>query len=147
MPGRRRHARLPAALLLQLHAHPHLQQVLDADWITTAPLISEAELVSFAWFAERLVVGTRTVGEAAVLAYADVHRAVAVVDDGAGRKAANDRSVTLRPTLSLLCEAIRNGLLTVDDVGELADELLETKYRFPFARGGFEQWAGMVGLI
>lgn len=80
-------------------------------------------------------------GEAAVLAYAKTHGAVAVMDDGAGRRAARDADVELRPTLSLLCQAVREGLLTVRLVADLADHLLETQYRLPFAQGGFEAWA------
>ena len=125
----------------------HLRQVLDAEWITTRQLASDEEIRSFAEFAARLVVGTRNIGEAAVLAYAKVHGATAVIDDGAGRQAARDFSVVLRPTLALLCDAIRDGLLTVRIVSDLADHLLETEYRLPFGPGGFAHWADEHGLI
>lgn len=130
-----------------LHANPHLLQVLEAEWITIRALTTSEELTSFAKFAERLVVGSRNVGEAAVLAYADVHRATAVIDDGAGRRAAHDFSVSLRPTLALLCDAIRDELLTVRMVSNLADHLLETEYRLPFVSGGFARWACENGMI
>ena len=74
-------------------------------------------------------------------------RAVAVVDDGAARKAARDYGVDLRPTLALLCEAIRIELLTVKLVAALADDLLSTEYRLPFPPGGFEAWAIEQGLV
>ena len=130
-----------------VHLNSHLKQVLDAEWITTRQLASDQEIGSFAEFAARLVVGTRNVGEAAVLAYAKVHGATAVIDDGAGRQAARDFSVALRPTLALLCDAIRDGLLTVRMVSDLADHLLETEYRLPFRPGGFARWADENGLI
>lgn len=136
-----------AELRQGVHLKPHLQQVLDAEWITTRSIASDQELASFAHFAARLVVGTRNVGEAAVLAYAMVHGAIAVVDDGAARKAARDFAVALRPTLALLCDAIRDGLLTVRMVSDLADHLLETEYRLPFGPGGFENWADEQGLV
>ena len=136
-----------AELRQGVHLKPHLQQVLDAEWITTRPIASDKEIASFAQFAARLVVGTRHVGEAAVLAYAKVHGAIAVIDDGAGRQAARDFSVALRPTLALLCDAIRDGVLTVRMVSDLADHLLETEYRLPFGPGGFENWADEHGLI
>ena len=82
-----------------------------------------------------------------MLAYAKVHGATAVIDDGAGRQAARDFSVALRPTLALLCDAIRDGLLTVRMVSDLADHLLETEYRLPFGPGGFARWADEHGLI
>jgi predicted nucleic acid-binding protein len=130
-----------------VHAHPHLRQVIDADWIIRAELSSDPELTSFAGFAAKLVVGRRNVGEAAVLAYAQAHDATAVIDDGAGRKAAVNAGVAVRGTLALLCEAIREDVLTVRMVGDLADHLLETEYRLPFRAGGFERWANETGLV
>ncbi|MGP9724508.1 hypothetical protein ACT3SZ_10900 [Corynebacterium sp. AOP40-9SA-29] len=130
-----------------LHANPHLRHVIDAGWIVVLPMTSPEELKAYGRFAERLVVGSRNVGEAAVLAYAHVHGAVAVIDDGAGRKAGRDAGVTVQPTLALLCQAIREGLLTVPLVSDLADHLLETEYRLPFAQGGFQRWAEDNGLL
>lgn len=126
---------------------PHVQQVLNAGWIEVRPLESAAELRAFSQFARRLVVGERNVGEAAVLAYASVHSAVAVIDDGAGRRAARDAAITLRPTLSLLCEGIREELFTVAMVNDLVNHLLETEYRLPFPVGGFERWARENSVI
>lgn len=136
-----------AELRQGLHANPHLQQVLDCGWIVRRSLSTTAELAAFAQFAGRLVAGSRNLGEAEVLAYAQVHGATAVIDDGAGRKAARDAGVDLQPTLALLCHAIRDGLLTVPMVSDLADHLLETKYRLPFENGGFEDWANRNGLV
>lgn len=130
-----------------LHLKPHLQQVLDASWIVTRTLSNAEELQAFALFSGRLVVGRRNVGEAAVLAYAKVHGAIAVIDDGPGRKAARDAGIELRPTLALLCAAVREGLLTAKMISNLADHLLETEYRLPFQPGGFERWANDNGLI
>lgn len=129
-----------------LHTNPHLQAVLEAEWISVVSLNSADELAAFGVFAERLVVGTRNVGETEVLAYAKVHGATAVVDDGPGRRAANDNGVLLQPTLALIIEAIRNELLTVSMAEDLADHLLETEYRFPFKPGGFRAWFEEYGL-
>lgn len=105
-------------------------------------LSPDRELRAFGVFAERLVRGERNVGEAAVLALTSTTPgAVAVIDDGAGRRAARDRGVALRPTLSLLCEAIRGGHLTLSLVGDLVDDLLRTDYRLPFGPGEFADWA------
>ncbi|WP_157491041.1 MULTISPECIES: hypothetical protein [Protofrankia] len=54
--------------------------------------------------------------------------------------------MALRPTLSLLCEAIRLELLTVKLVSALADDPLTGEYRLPFEAGGFEKWASENGL-
>jgi predicted nucleic acid-binding protein len=94
-----------------------------------------------------LVKDDRNRGEAGVLALASTMSAVAVVDDGAARKAAADKGIELRPTLALLCEAIQLELLTVKLVAALADDLLATQYRLPFPPGGFETWANENGLV
>lgn len=124
-----------------------LQQVLDADWIEHRQLITDPEVEAFVRFSGRLVKGSRNRGEAGVLALASIVGGVAVVDDGAARKAAEDYAVAKRPTLALLCEAIRQGLLTVPLVSALADDLLASEYRLPFGGGGFEKWAREEGLV
>lgn len=135
-----------AELHAGLHIHPELQQVLDAGWIARRSLASPAELVAFSRFSSRLVAGTRNIGEAGVLAYAEVHNGIAVIDDRVAVRAARQASITVLPTLALLVEAIREGLLTVDMVGDVADHLLETDYQLPFGPGGFRRWANENGL-
>lgn len=117
-----------------------VRPVLDADWIQRRELSTDEEIVAFATFSEYLVRGERNRGEAAVLALAATAGGTAVIDDGAGRKAAVRHGVALRPTLALLCEAIRQDLLTVRLVSALADDLLIGAYRLPFGPGGFEKW-------
>lgn len=129
------------------HLYPHLQQVLDAEWITVRSLVSPSELHSFSRYSARLVVKDRNLGEAAVLALAETHSGTAVVDDAAARRAARDYSVDHRPTLSLLCEGVRVGLLTARVVADIADHLIESEYRLPFPPGGFLGWAIENGLL
>jgi predicted nucleic acid-binding protein len=118
-----------------------IQTVLDAPWIERRELRSDDEIAAFAEFSALLVKDAHNRGEAGVLALASTIGGVAVIDDGAARKAAEDRGIPLRPTLALLCEAIRGGLLTVSLVSALADDLLAGDYRLPFRPGGFERWA------
>jgi len=129
------------------HSEPHLNQVLDAEWIMRCSLESGPELAAFGKFASRLVAGDRNVGEAAVLAYAEVHNVCAIIDDGAGRKAAREYGIQLLPTLALLCEGIRGGLLTVQFVSDIVDYLIETEYRLPFGPGEFVRWADEHDLL
>jgi predicted nucleic acid-binding protein len=126
---------------------PHLQSVLDATWIEQRELISDNELREFAVFASLLVARDRNRGEAGVLAYAKANGATAVIDDGPGRKAARDHGVPCRGTLGLLCDAIRDGHLTVSVVSTVIDHLLESEYRLPFKSGEFEPWARENGMI
>jgi predicted nucleic acid-binding protein len=124
-----------------------VQAVLDANWIEHRELRTAEEIVAFARFSALLVRGDRNRGEAGVLALAFTTGGVAVVDDGAARRAATTHGVGLRPTLSLLCEAIRLELLTVKLVSALADDLLASEYRLPFGPGGFETWASENGVL
>ena len=78
---------------------------------------------------------------------ATVTGGTAVVDDGAARRAAEDYGVSFRPTLALLCQAVREELLTVRLVAALADDLLASQYRLPFGPGGFEKWAADSGNL
>ena len=126
--------------------HPHLNSVLNADWIARSPLLSDDEIGAYTKFASFLVSGDHNRGEASVLAYAQVHGALAIVDDGAGRKHAKRAGIDFQGTLALLCEAIRCGQLSVDVVSHIADHMLETEYRLPFKPGGFAVWAKQNGL-
>lgn len=126
--------------------HPHLRSVLDAEWICRRPQSTAEELDAFQGFASYLVSGSRNRGEASVLAYAQVHGALAIVDDGAGRKHAKRTGIEFQGTLALLCELIRRGEVSVDVVSHIADHMLETEYRLPFAAGEFATWARDNGL-
>lgn len=84
-----------------------IQAVLDATWIERRELCTEEEVVAFATFSSFLVKKDRNRGEAGVLALASVTGGIAVIDDGAGRRAAEQHRIPLRPTLALLCEAIQ----------------------------------------
>ncbi len=70
-----------------------------------------------------------------------------MIDDGPARKIARDNDVTHTCTLGLLCEALRENLLTIDLISTVADHLLEGEYRLPFGTGGFAKWAHDQGLI
>jgi predicted nucleic acid-binding protein len=147
----KRLAVVPDAVLVELEvgvaSDSRLRAVLEADWIDRRELREPHELTSFAKFAQRLVSGDRNRGEAAVLALAETMPAVAVIDDAAARRAAVDFDISFRPTLALLCEGIRGGLLTVPLVSALADDLLATEYRLPFQPGGFERWVNANDLL
>lgn len=136
---------IPDAVVAELETgsrtDPRLQAILDADWIEHHVLTTDTEARAFTRFSSALASGKRNLGEAAVLALAETLPGVAVIDDAAGRKAAQAHGIPLRPTLTLLCDALREGLLTLSLVSALADDLLATNYRLPFKPGGFETWA------
>ncbi len=121
--------------------------VLDATWIEHHELRTEAELSAFGKFASQLVSGERNVGETAVLAIAATMPAQAVLDDSVAHKVAQKAGLSCKRTLALLCEAVHDGLLTAELVSDIADDLIETEYRLPFAPGEFIRWAASQGLL
>lgn len=146
-----RRAIMPEAVAVELQSGAHndrrLQAVLDADWIERRELRTESELREFARFAGRLVSGERNVGEAAVLALAATIPAQAVIDDHVAYNVGKRMGVSCTRTLALLCESIRKGLLTLDVVSSVADDLIATEYRLPFGPGEFAEWAITNELI
>ena len=124
-----------------------LEAVLSATWIEHRELRTAEETTEFARFAKLLVAKDRNRGEAAVLALAAVTGGVAVIDDSAARQAAKRNGIRMRPTLALLCDAIRSELLTVRLAAAVADDLIASSYRLPFPSGGFEKWATDNGLV
>jgi predicted nucleic acid-binding protein len=124
-----------------------VEAVLRASWIEKRELRGVREIAAFAEFSALLVRGERNKGEAGVLALASTIDGIAVVDDGAGRKAAQKHGIRLKPTLALLCEGIRKDLLTVALVSALVDDLLLSEYRLPFPPGGFADWGREHGLF
>ncbi|GAA3830741.1 hypothetical protein GCM10022226_59500 [Sphaerisporangium flaviroseum] len=146
-----RRALIPDVVVDELRAgaarHHSITAVLNAPWIEHYELRGREEITAFGRFSELLVRKERNRGEAGVLALASTVGGVAVVDDRAARKAAESHKIKTRPTLALLCDAIRQGLLTPMLVGELADDLLASEYHLPFGPGGFVTWATENGLI
>lgn len=130
-----------------VNEYPHLRAVLDAEWIHVRPLGFGAELAAYATYAQRLVVGHRNHGECGVLATAQHLPGEAVIDDFAGRTVGEEKGIKVIGTLGLLCQGIRAGLLTVDLVSALADDLLLTEYYMPFTAGEFQRWALEDGAL
>lgn len=126
----------------QVHDVPTLCQVLDASWITVDHSDDIAFLTRFARYEDRLVVGGKNRGECGVLALGAVRGHEVVLDDNVARLIAKEDGIRVASTLALLCNAIREGQLTVPLVEKLADDLY-----LPFGPGGFRQWAHQEGLI
>ena len=129
------------------HSRPYLESVLSAAWIDMVVLDTDQEKEGYSHFSSLLVKGHHNRGEAAVLAYAKVHGATAVVDDLVGRKAARRAQVDVRGSLGLLIDAVNAGLLTLEMVSDVADHLLERNYRLPFESGGFISWVRRNDLV
>jgi predicted nucleic acid-binding protein len=118
--------------------------ILEAPWLTQHSLTSPAEIHAFATFSALLVAKNRNWGEAGVLAYAKVHGATAIIDDGPARNAAKKHGIPCRGTLGLVCDAVNQNHITIVMASALADDLLESEYRPQFKRGDFLAVEGVV---
>ena len=131
----------------QLDALPVLHQVLDADWLSVDRSDDMPFLMAFAGYEQRLAVGQRNRGECGVLALGKTRGFETVLDDSVPRTIAEEEGIRVTATLPLLCNAIREGQLTVPMVESLADDLIAGDYYLPFGPGGFRKWACEEGLI
>ena len=132
---------IPAEVVSELKMavrHEHaMAAVLDATWIEHHELPTEKELSAFGKFASQLVSGERNLGETAVLAIAATMPAQAVLDGSVAHKIAQQAGLSCKRTLALLCDAVCDGLLAVELVSDIANDLIETEYRLPSAPGEF----------
>ena len=127
--------------------HPRLGDVTNASWLAVVRVDGLAELSAFADFARVLGSGDRDVGEAATLAWAQVHAAIAIVDERAGTRRGRERGVEVHGTLWLVAEGRRRGLLTDRRCEELVDALSDTEAWFPCRGAEFVAWARDAGLL
>jgi hypothetical protein len=87
---------VPQAVLDELRVgethHPPLADVRNAEWLEMVACDGLEELRVFAQYVRILGSGQRDIGEASVLAWAEVQGAIAVLDERAGTQAARARA-------------------------------------------------------
>lgn len=127
--------------------HETLAEVLELPWLEQVPVDSLDELRAFAIYAARLGSGARNVGEAATLAWAEVHGAVASVDEATARKLAQERDVPLRGTVGLVCHGVLAGIVTVDEGRVLLAELRLAGAWLPWTDEDYDDWARQRGML
>lgn len=146
-----RRAIVPEAVVSELestsHRFPDTADAVDAPWVTHYKLSSYEEIAAYAMFSELLVSGQKNLGEAEVLALAATLSAEAVIDDSTAFEVGKREGVKCTQTLPLLCDAMHQGLLSLDEVSDIADDLMMTDYRLPFGPGQFAQWATREGFL
>ena len=99
-------------LLRGASKHAQLYQVSSQEWIRVVEDSSIEFLQLFFEYQSRLGGGSRNTGEAATLAYAELHSLTACIDDRAARRHGQERGVPLTGTLELVCRGIRAISLT-----------------------------------
>ena len=146
-----RRALAPTAVLAELestsHRFPEVIDAIDASWVIHYSLSSYDEIAALAIFGELLVSGRKNRGEAEVLALAATLPAEAVIDDSTAFEVGKREGIACTRTLPLLCDAIHRELLSLDEVSDIADDLIMTDCRFPFEPGQFVRWATDEGFL
>lgn len=111
--------------------YPELQAVIDAPWLQEVPVDGLEEIPALLFYATRLVTGTRNVGEAATLAWAEVHDAIAIVDDDGARQLASERRVRKHGSLWLIIGGVRANTLTMEEASGVVSQLVGLGARLP----------------
>lgn len=126
--------------------YPALGRVEALDWLSVERVDELEVLEIFAYYMSVLGGGGRNIGEAATLAWAEHHQAIALLDDQTAVNAAKKRHVTVRRTLSLVAEGINRKLLAETEAETLIEELIHGGARFPCDGARFLGWARGKGL-
>lgn len=128
--------------------HPRLAEIRAVPWLELVRPDSTSELVLFNEYIRVLGSRARNIGEASILAWAEVTSSMVAMDDDDAVRAARRRNVVVIRTLTLLCNGLHRGHLTAEQACTLVDELAtDGGARFPCDGGGFVQWAERNGLI
>lgn len=150
--GRRRV--VPLAVLKELDAgvaeYPRLADVRGCSWLEPVPTDSFDELhVAIQYLADLGTdEGGRNVGEAATLAWAEAHGAVALVDDALAVTLGRKRGCTVVRTLRLITQALTEQVLGEADASQVVDALVrDGGARFPCDGASYLAWAENQGLL
>lgn len=114
-----------------------LSALLKIDWIQRVSLEDIDEIGVFAEYTQ--VLGSsqgRNLGEAATLAWADVHDATAIIDERAATHIGRQRKVEVHGTLWLLDRALKSGVTTDLQATEIVGDLMAANAWLPFKKAG-----------
>ncbi|MHA6618927.1 hypothetical protein [Pseudonocardia sp. DLS-67] len=134
---------VPATVVQELAGHG----VARPAWAEEVHVDGLAEIVAFAAWSQRIVSGPHNRGEAAVIAWAESHSAIAILDDKDARLVAQQLGLDAHGSIWLLCQAINAGTLTARNATAYFDAVTAAGARMPFGQGGFERWTRGQGLI
>ena len=117
------------------------------DWATIVHVDGLDEIIAFAAWSMRLVSGPHHRGEAAVAAWAQSHRAVAIIDDRDASQVMKHAGLHVHGSLWMVCKAVKAGRINERTAAGFVDAVAGTGARFPFPIGGFVNWAYTAKLL
>ena len=127
--------------------HPALDETLVLDWVQVAQLDTLGEIRCFVKWTKRVGPGDRDLGEASVLAAAELRGGVAVTDDREAVRVGRAYGARVHGTVWLLAGACRDGKLTQGATENLVEALRSTGLRLPCTGPEFPQYARRHGLL
>lgn len=111
--------------------YPQLAMIERLDWLEVVRTDTLPVLQAYGDYAGRLGSAVRDVGEASVLAWCEVHGAVAYTDDQAAHNVGTQRGVEVRRSLSLIIQGCRRGVYSETRAQTLVRALAKTDARLP----------------
>lgn len=130
-----------AAVLEELKKYQLERAVMNAGF-TVVHVDGLDEVVSLGEWVGRIgATKAHNRGEVTVLAWADVHRAIAIIDDRDARLVAQRNLVEAHGTLWLIVQAINHGRLSPRSAESLVDTLRHHGARYPTDGTNLRQWA------
>jgi predicted nucleic acid-binding protein len=135
-------------LIAGIQAHPAISATINLPWLEVVELTEINEVVAFARYKAELGGGVdHNNGESAVLAWANIHGATAIIDERAGTRAARRDGIDVHGTMWLIANAFRDKKITRSAAIIMVDQLLATDMALPTDGAGFMAWAHEEGLL
>lgn len=133
----------------ELQRYGLAEAALAPGWLEEVRLDDLAELTAYVEWSSRVgTSGGANAGEATVLAWTEVHGAVAILDDKQARRVGTKHGVTVHGTLWVLAGAVAGGRAAEAGVAGLVRALDAAGARFPVgAVTDFGGWARSQGLL
>jgi predicted nucleic acid-binding protein len=117
------------------------------DWLEIQHVDHLDELAALVKWMDLVSGGKSNQGEATVLAWAEVHNAVAVIDDKDAHRIGRAAGLEVWGSLRVIAESVLDGRSTAYMATTLVDALIDTGARYPCPRGQFITWAKENNLL
>lgn len=116
-------------------------------WLETVHVDGLDELTALVDWMGRASGQKSNQGEATVLAWAEVHEAVAVIDDRDAVRVGRAGGLEVWGSLRVIADSVRDGRTTPYVATTFVDALISTGMRYPCPPGGFVDWAKRNSLM
>jgi len=127
--------------------YPSIGRALALDWLRTASLDALDDLRCFVKWTDRLGSQDRGLGEASVLAAAELRGGTAITDDRDATRVARRYGAEVHGTIWLLALTCQEGKLTPVAAGNIIDALRGEGARLPCTGSEFPAFAARHGIL